>query len=145
MSVTYNSINSFRKAISHICRKEKHGYTSCQKDICDRLLGLSFEDIWELPYLLRELGTARIIKLRLLNSQQKLSHADGFRLIICCNRNKSSVTFLGVYPKRGPLQKLDQLKQEYATQLKEYGDELSKSILICHDIEKHLAEIECNP
>jgi hypothetical protein len=120
MQPDYFSIAIFRNALEGLCRKEKFGYISCIKDICDFFHGKNFEEVWSMNTRLREIENIRLIKIRLQNSQQHLSSADGFRLIICSNKKDQSVCFLNIYPKRGKLGQLDQGKEAYKIQLKAY-------------------------
>jgi hypothetical protein len=89
-------------------------------------------------YKLRELGDIRILKIRVQNSGQNLSSADGFRLILLCNRKNQTVTFLNVYPKRGKLALLNQSKEETIRQVNSYSEELKSGILVRHQISKSL-------
>lgn len=138
MPLTFYSISTFRNAIDTICRKEKYGYQSCKKDICDALKDYSFDEIWGLNYRVRDLDNIRIIKIRIQNSFQNLSSSDGFRLIVCCNKNHQTVVFLNVYPKRGKLGQLDQTKEEYKQQLKNYLLSSQNNQLVQHNIKKEL-------
>ncbi len=45
--------------------------------------------------------------------RQCLSRKDGYRLIYLVSRVEERVAFLDIYPKRGPLQQLDILDEEY--------------------------------
>lgn len=81
-------------------------------------------------------------KLRVQNSFQNLSSADGFRLVICCNAKYRTVTFLNVYAKRGKLALLDQPKEEYKRQLKVYLEDLKGKKLVQHDIANALSEMK---
>jgi hypothetical protein len=139
MDCSFYSISTFRTSIEQLCRKERDGYHLCKSDICNLLKDLTFQDIWAKNYLIRDLNEIRVIKLRIPNSFQNLSSADGFRLIICCNRKYKSINFLNVYPKRGKLAQMDQSPFEYKRQLKEYAESLKSNILIEHDILKELA------
>jgi mRNA-degrading endonuclease RelE of RelBE toxin-antitoxin system len=130
MPLAFHSISTFRQSVENLCRKEKNGYQSCKKDICDFFSDLSIEDIWELNTRLREMGSIRVIKVRLKNSFQNLSSSDGFRLIVCCNKKTQTVVFLNIYPKRGKLGQLDQSREEYKRQLKIYAEELSNNKLV---------------
>ena len=102
------------------------------------LKDLTFQDIWAKNYLIRDLNEIRIIKLRIPNSFQNISSADGFRLIICCNRKYQTVNFLNMYPKRGKLAQMDQSPFEYKRQLKEYAELLKSGKLLEHDISNEL-------
>lgn len=142
MSICFYSISTFRNSLESLYRKEKDGYRSCKKDICSLLKELSFNDIWEMNFRVRDLDNIRVIKIRVQNSFQNLSSADGFRLIICCNRKYQTVTFLNIYPKRGKLSQLDQSKEEFKRQLKTYLIAFQYKELVEHDINKDLEVIE---
>jgi len=139
MDCSFYSISTFRTSIEQLCRKERNGYHLCKSDICNLFKELTFQDIWAKNYLIRDLNDIRIIKLRIPNSFQNLSSADGFRLIICCNRKYKTVNFLNIYPKRGKLAQMDQSPFEYKRQLKEYAELLKSDKLIEHDISNKLA------
>lgn len=124
--------------MEQLCRKERDGYHSCKSDICNLFKDLSFEDICAKNYLIRDLNDIRIIKIRIPNSFQNLSSADGFRLIICCNNKYKTVNFLNIYPKRGKFAQMDQSPFEYKRQLKEYAELLKSGQLIEHDISNEL-------
>lgn len=141
MTVSFYSISTFRNSLEHICQREKYGYHSCRKDICQFFKLHSFENIWEMNYRVRDLDNIRVIKIRIQNSFQKLSSADGFRLIICCNKKHQEVIFLNVYPKRGKLGQLDQSKEEYKQQLKNYLQAFQTNHLVQHNIYSELEVI----
>lgn len=141
MPVSFYSISTFRKSLDSLCRKEKLGYTSCKKDVCSVFDNLSFDDIWEMHFCIKDSGDIRIIKIRIQNSFQNLSSADGFRLIMCCNRKRQKVVLLNIYPKRGKLAMMDQPKEEYKRQLREYISEEKANILARHNILDELKRI----
>lgn len=140
MDCSFHSISTFRNSIQRLCRKERDGYHLCKLDICNLFKDLTFEDIWVKNYLIRDLNDIRIIKIRIPNSFQNLSSADGFRVIICCNKKYKTINFLNIYPKRGKLAQMDQPPFEYKRQLREYADLLKSSKLIEHDITDELKE-----
>lgn len=138
MDCSLFSISTFRISIEQLCRKKRDGYHLCKSDICNIFKDLTFQDIWAKNYLIRDLNDIRIIKLRIPNSFQNLSSADGFRLIICCNKKYKTVNLLNMYPKRGKLAQMDQSPFEYKRQLKEYAELLKSGNLVEHDITKEL-------
>lgn len=144
MSVSFHSISTFRDSLENLCRKEKNGYHSCKKDICDLLKNFSFDDIWELNYRVKDLDNIRIIKIRVQNSFQNLSSADGYRLIVCCNKKYQTVAFLNIYPKRGKFGQLDQSKEDFKRQLKTYLSAQQTKHLVDHDINNELEIIKKN-
>lgn len=141
MPVSFHSISTFRDSVENLYRKEKDGYHSCKKDICNLLKELSFDDIWEMNFRVKDLDNIRVTKIRVQNSFQNLSSADGFRLIVCCNKKHQAVAFLNIYPKRGKLGQLDQSKEEFKRQLKIYLSALQNKQLILHNIDKELEVI----
>lgn len=142
MPVSFHSISTFRDSLERLCRREKDGYQSCKKDICDLLKEQSFDDIWEMNFRVRDLDNIRVIKIRVQNSSQNLSSADGFRLIVCCNKKLQTVVFLNIYPKRGKLGQLDQSKEEFKRQLKTFLSAQQNKELIEHDVNKELDVIK---
>jgi hypothetical protein len=142
MPVSFYSISTFRNSLKNICNREKYGYRSCEKDICNLFKSHSFDDIWEMNYRVRDLDNIRVLKVRVQNSFQHLSSSDGFRLILCCNKKYQTITFLNVYPKRGKLGQLDQSKEEFKRQLKEYLSEFKNNQLIQHNIDNELATVK---
>lgn len=144
MPPSFYSISTFRNAVDNLTRRDKYGYQSCKKDICDALKDYSFEEIWELNYRVRDLDSIRVIKIRIQNSFQNLSSSDGFRLIVCCNKKHQTVVFLNIYPKRGKLGQLDQTKEAYKQQLKNYLLSSQNNQMVKHNIYKELEVVEGN-
>ncbi len=142
MPVAFHSISTFRDSLENLCRKEKNGYHSCKKDICNQLNNQSFDNIWEMNFRVKDLDNIRVIKIRVQNSFQNLSSSDGFRLIVCCNKKQQTVAFLNIYPKRGKLAQLDQSKEEFKRQLKTYLSAFQSKQLVQHDINNELVVIE---
>lgn len=142
MSPSFYSIPTFRNSLVLLCRKEKNGYHSCKKDICDLLKGLSFDDIWVMNFRIRDMDSIRVIKIRVKNSFLNLSSADGFRLIVCCNKKNNAVALLNIYPKRGKLGIANQSKDEFMRQLKMYITDKKNNSLVKHNIFKELEEIK---
>jgi hypothetical protein len=95
-------------------------------------------------YRVRDLDNIRVIKIRIQNSLQNLSSSDGFRLVLCCNKKYQSVIFLNIYPKRGKLGQLDQSKEEFKQQLKNYLTSFQNNQLVQHNIDNELEIIEPN-
>ena len=78
---------------------------------------------------------------RLPDKKQHLSKADGYRLIYLVLKEKSVVILLDVYPKRGPSQQLDIDDNEIARLVEEFYVELDSGILVAHNINDRLKEI----
>lgn len=74
------------------------------------------------------------IKLRLPDKRQRLSKADGYRLIYMVLKSSPVVVFLTVYPKRGPMQKLDVEDTELRILVNEFTSESRARQVVVHDI-----------
>jgi len=142
MPLSFCSISTFRESLQQLCKKEKAGYQGCKNDICSFFKDHPFDEIWEMKTLLKDMNNLRLIKLRLKNSSQNLSAADGYRLVICCNRKYQTIAFLNIFPKRGKLGRLDQTTEEYKNQLETYLSALKTHDLIFHDIRKELHTVQ---
>jgi len=90
------------------------------------------------------ISSFREAKVRLQNSEQNLSSAQGFRLIILCNKKYHYVALLKLYPKRGKYSKSDLTKHEYKELLTIYSNELKAKSTKVHDINNELKEVEIN-
>jgi len=73
--------------------------------------------------------SAIVIKLRMQDSAHKLSKKDGYRLIYIVSKLSEKVTFLYVYPKRGPKQKLDLQPGELESLLQTFIQESQQGLL----------------
>jgi hypothetical protein len=135
------STSSFRNSLTLLTKRPDSGYKSCPKDLCNALKDLSFEDIFNRNFLIREMGPLRVIKIRVQNSDLKYSSAAGYRAIIACNVKYDHVAFLEIYPKKGKYSKADLRKNEYKEIIDVYGKELKSGTLVKHDITKDLIQI----
>jgi hypothetical protein len=81
------------------------------------------------------LENIRICKVRIPDTKQHLSAPNGYRLILCCNKNKNHVVLFNVYPKKGPLGRINQSADELVFQLKEYLTLLEIEMLVEMDPE----------
>ena len=52
--------------------------------------------------------------------------------------------FLDIYPKRGPMQKINITDNDLARLIHEFVDEFNNSTIVFHDIQQDLAEIPNN-
>jgi hypothetical protein len=140
--LNFVSTSNFRESLYKLTKRADSGYKSCCKDLCDELKDASFDDIYNRHFLIKESGDLRVIKLRIQNSDQNLSSAAGYRLIIICNRKYDHIAFVDVYPKKGKYSKMDLTKVEYRNTVNNYGVELKSDQLVTHDINKELIVIE---
>ena len=137
--MNFVSTTTFRESLNKLTKREDSGYKSCNTDICHELKEATFEDIFNRHFLIKQSGQIRLIKLRIQNSDQNLSSAAGYRLIIICNPKHDHVALLEIYPKKGKYSKTDLTKHEYKDIVNCYGDELKRNVLITHDILNSLA------
>ncbi|GAA4328084.1 hypothetical protein [Flaviaesturariibacter amylovorans] len=86
-------------------------------------------------------GAVALIKIRVQNSKQNLSGADGFRLIVRCDTAANEVALLHMYPKRGKLGMLDMPSGEAKRLVKEYMSEKAAGKLVKHNFAQELAEL----
>ena len=82
-----------------------------------------------------------VIKLRMPDKKQRLSKADGYRLIYMVMKRVPMVVQLDVYPKRGPSQQLDIDKSELDRLIAEFKSEMLADTLVEHDINNNLKVI----
>lgn len=79
-------------------------------------------------------GELVVIKLRLPDKRQKLSRKDAYRLIYLVSKKEEIVVFLDIYPKNGPLQKINISNNELKSILQEFIIEAHESLLESFDI-----------
>ena len=126
--VNFASVTTFRMRLSALLKVKRGVYAAVPDEICIRDMVLLNND-------------AVVIKLRLPDKKQHLSKADGYRLIYLVLKEKSVVILLDVYPKRGPSQQLDIDDNEIARLVEEFYVELDSGVLVAHDINDRLKEI----
>jgi len=132
------STSTFRESLKKLTKRDDSGYKNCCLDLCNELKDQSFDTLFNRHFLIRESGDLRVIKLRIQNSEQSLSSAAGYRLIIVCNRKHDHVALLEVYPKKGKYSRIDLSKNEYKDILNTYGQEVKTDSLVLHDINENL-------
>ncbi|WP_321437317.1 hypothetical protein [uncultured Bacteroides sp.] len=142
--VIFYSIKTFRSALCSLCSKPKEGYSSVIKDICKEFKEKPIEEIRINRDMIISEDKFTIIKLRLPNSGQNLSKKNGFRLIYLVHKQNDEVTFLYIYPKRGPKGLITIKDNEILSLLDEFAEENKGSLLVSHDIENELEEIKIN-
>jgi len=142
IDLKFVSTSAFRQSLQLLTKRRESGYSQCAKNVCAEFNNLSLDDIYSKNFLVREFGDIRLIKVRLQNSELNLSRADGYRLIIICNKQKDHVALLNIYPKRGKYSKSDLTKHEYKEIVRVYQSELKNNTLKEHDIYKELEIVE---
>lgn len=98
---TFYSISTFRDQLNDLKKKEKEGYVSVWKDICDELKDKTIEELRNTPSLITASQEIKIIKARVQNSHLRFSKSNGYRLIYLAKLDTAEIILLYVFPKRG--------------------------------------------
>jgi len=140
--IRFVSIGSFRAALAALL-KVKHGvYAGVPTEICRAFQGVTIEQIRANRDMILMDDASITIKLRLPDKRQHLSKSDGYRLIYLVQKSLPIVGFLTVYPKRGPMQKLDVEDAELRDLVAQFIAESQARQVVIHDINDHLKEIQ---
>lgn len=139
--VNFASVTTFRTRLSALLKVKRGVYAAVPDEICIAFKNATIEQIRQNRDMVLLNNDAAVIKLRLPDKKQHLSKADGYRLIYLVLKEKSVVILLDVYPKRGPSQQLDIDDNEIARLVEEFYVELDSGVLVAHDINDRLKEI----
>lgn len=139
--VNFASVTTFRLRFSALLKVKRGVYAAVPDEICIAFKNATIEQIRQNRDMVLLNNDAVVIKLRLPDKKQHLSKADGYRLIYLVLKEKSVVILLDVYPKRGPSQQLDIDDNEIARLVEEFYVELDSGVLVAHDINDRLKEI----
>lgn len=139
--VNFASVTTFRTRLSALLKVKRGVYAAVPDEICIAFKNATIEQIRQNRDMVLLNNDAVVIKLRLPDKKQHLSKADGYRLIYLVLKEKSVVILLDVYPKRGPSQQLDIDDNEIARLVEEFYVELDSEVLVAHDINDRLKEI----
>ena len=139
--VNFASVTTFRMRLSALLKVKRGVYAAVPDEICIAFKNATIEQIRQNRDMVLLNNYAVVIKLRLPDKKQHLSKADGYRLIYLVLKEKSVVILLDVYPKRGPSQQLDIDDNEIARLVEEFYVELDSGVLVAHDINDRLKEI----
>lgn len=105
--ISFKTISSFRTRLSDLLKVRRKVYANVENEIKREFTGKPIDNIRQNNDMILLEGEMIIIKLRLPDKKQHLSHKDGFRLIYLVSKTDEIVVFLDIYPKNGPLQQLD--------------------------------------
>lgn len=139
--VNFASVTTFRMRLSALLKVKRGVYAAVPDEICIAFKNATIEQIRQNRDMVLLNNDAVVIKLRLPDKKQHLSKADGYRLIYLVLKEKPVVILLDVYPKRGPSQQLDIDDNEIARLVEEFYVELDSGVLVAHDINDRLKEI----
>lgn len=132
------SISTFRAALEALQKVRRGVYAGVAMEICKAFQNVSIEQIRANRDMILMDNDSIVIKLRLPDRKQRLSRADGYRLIYMVMKNVPIVVFLNVYPKRGPKQKLDLEEHELEVLLNAFATEFNSQQIVIHDINNNL-------
>ena len=138
--IRFVSISSFRSALGELLKVKNRVYSNVPNEICKAFQGVSIEQIRANRDMILMDSDSITIKLRLTDKRQRLSKADGYRLIYMVLKSIPVVVFLTVYPKRGPKQKLNVEELELQRLVNEFTYESMTRQLVVHDIEDTLKQ-----
>lgn len=100
------SISIFRADLASLLKVRRNVYGGIADEIEKEFSGRSISEIRQNRDMILMEEDSILIKLRLPDKKQRLSKKDGYRLLYLVSKEKDIVTFLSVYPKNGPSQKL---------------------------------------
>ena len=133
--------STFRTHLVNLTKKQREGYMSVVKDICDQLKVMDDKILRESNDRVRQLEDFRIVKLRLPNSGQNLSKSNGFRLIYWVSLLADEVVLMSIFPKRGPQSAVNLVDAKYTRLIEEMTTESQNNSLHQVDIHNSLAEL----
>jgi hypothetical protein len=111
-------------------RKLSNNYNTIMSDITGEFSALSFEDIFAKKYVLKDSGIAKILKVRIANSEQNKGKSSGFRIFLIADSRTFEVTFLNIFAKTGADGKDNIDKEELKECLSIYKSEKKSNTLV---------------
>ena len=139
--IQFVSITSFRIRMAALLKVKRGVYAGVVSEICQAFKNATIEQIRQNRDMILMNNDAVVIKLRMPDKKQKLSKADGYRLIYLVMKQIPLVVLLDIYPKRGPSQQLDIEDNDINRLVMEFITELKAGKLTLHDIKDNLKEI----
>lgn len=139
--IHFASIESFRKRLNELLEVKRGVYSGVKDEICKEFRSSTIEQIRQNRDMILISNDSIVVKLRLPDKKQRLSKADGYRLIYMVMKQVPLVIFLDIYPKRGPKQQLDIEDNELNNLISDFIIENESNTIILHDINNGLAEI----
>lgn len=126
---SFFTTSNFRTDLSNLLKVRKNVYAGIEKEIYNEFIDCPVENIRNNRDMILIEGDSIVIKLRLPDKKQRKSRKDGYRLIYLVAKDTDMVTFLSVYPKNGPCQKIDLSKEELRLLMNQFIIEFSSESL----------------
>lgn len=139
--MNFFTISTFRDVVASLIKKPREGYSSVVADICAELQSMPDNILRDTNERIIQTPEYRVVKLRVANSNLKLSKSNGFRLVYLVSLITDEVFLLTVFPKRGTKGISNIPNAEYVRLLNELFQETSSKLLHQVDITKGLKEI----
>ena len=140
--IRFVSITAFRTALEALLKIKRGVYAGVSAEICAAFKDVPIEQIRSNRDMILMDNDSITIKLRLPDKKQRLSKADGYRLIYMVMKNLPVVALLTIYPKRGPMQKLDLEENELVQLMNDFSTESQTHQIVIHDINDNLKIVE---
>ena len=140
--IRFVSITAFRTALEALLKIKRGVYAGVSAEICAAFKDGPIEQIRSNRDMILMDNDFITIKLRLPDKKQRLSKADGYRLIYMVMKNIPVVALLTIYPKRGPMQKLDLEENELVQLMNDFSTESQTHQIVIHDINDNLKIVE---
>lgn len=139
--MNFFTISTFRDVVASLIKKPREGYSSVVADICAELQSMPDSILRDTNERIIQTPEYRVVKLRVANSNLKLSKSNGFRLVYLVSLITDDVFLLTVFPKRGTKGISNIPNAEFVRLLNELFQETSSKLLHQVDITKGLKEI----
>lgn len=140
--IRFVSITAFRTALEALLKIKRGVYAGVSAEICAAFKDVPIEQIRSNRDMILMDNDSITIKLRLPDKKLRLSKADGYRLIYMVMKNIPVVALLTIYPKRGPMQKLDLEENELVQLMNDFSTESQTHQIVIHDINDNLKIVE---
>ena len=140
--IRFVSITAFRTALEALLKIKRGVYAGVSAEICAAFKDVPIEQIRSNRDMILMDNDSITIKLRLPDKKQRLSKADGYRLIYMVMKNIPVVALLTIYPNRGPMQKLDLEENELVQLMNDFSTESQTHQIVIHDINDNLKIVE---
>ncbi len=127
--IRFYAITSFSDNLNELKKVKRGVYANVEDEIRSEFSDRSIEEIRSNRDMILMSDDAIVIKLRLPDKKHRLAKKDGYRLIYMVSKNKETVVFLDIYPKRGPKQRLSVSDQELADLLSQFAEEVKSGNL----------------